>query len=533
MPTGRLNTQVAFIPFLSTQIGPNVLRATEYSKNFVVRAKYVSPLMQDQDIGIPTPIYGENILPLTNGWESVAFTERIKPQGTFTQFNQLINLKSGTETNILYSPAHGKDFVNYNGQWAPGPQFQNLAGMVTHAYLKLKTYVFYQRQRIMSYNYADKAFHNEVLSGLQLTNIDGITTSNNLLIAWNESTIFWSSAVDPLDFVPSLSTGAGSQNPTQVRGKIVCCLPAAGGFIVYTTSNAIFAQWSGNLRYPWVFTEISGSAGIRSPEHVSYDANYDGHFAWTTVGMQTVTKGKAEAVLPEVTDFLTGKLVEEYIGPTGYQSHQNESPEFSSQTQDWSTRPQGPSLLQQLTLKEDPWVKVALIGSRYLCISFGYKTKGVYDWVIVYDYSLQRYGKLRFAHTDLFEYQTQTYEQPQVKTIIGFLKADGSVYTVNFAQGIHGKGILIYGRIQESQDHWLELTQVTAQTLRDVNPGLYVIPSHDGVNLEQATVPMQTISTKNLSQWMCRIAGQNLSLLLTGSFSVTAITLEFNILGSR
>ena len=533
MPSGRLNTQVAFIPFLSTQIGPNVLRPTEYTKNFVVRAKYVSPPLQDQDIGIPTPIYGENILPMTTGWESVAFTERIKPQRAFNKFDQLINLKSGAETNILYSPSQGKDFVNYDGQWAPGPQFQNFAGLVTHAYLKLKTYVFYQRQRIMSYNYPDKAFHNEVLAGLQLTNIDGITTSNNLLIAWNETTIFWSSAIDPLDFVPSLSSGAGSQNPTQVRGKIVCCLPAAGGFIVYTTSNAIFAQWSGNLRYPWVFTEIAGSAGIRSPEHVSYDANYDGHFAWTPVGMQAITKGKAEAALPEVTDFLTGKLVEEYIGPLAYQSHQNASPEFSSQAQDWNLKPQGPSLLQQLTLKEDPWVKVALLGSRYLCISYGYKIRGIYDWVIVYDYSLQRYGKLKFAHTDLFEYQTQTYEQPQVKTLIGFLKADGSVFTVNFAHGIYGEGVLLYGKIQESVGHWLELTQVELQSMRDVNPNLLLVPSYDGVNLEQAELPVKTISTKNFSQWMCRSAGQNLNLLLTGSFSVTSITVEFNILGGR
>lgn len=533
MPTGRLNTQVAYIPFLSTQVGPNVLRATEYEKNFVVRAKYVSPSHQDQDIGIPTPIYGENILPMTNGWESVTFTERIKPHKTFRGFNQLINLKSGTETNILYSPAQGKDFVNYDGQWAQGPSYENFAGLVTYAYLKLKTYVFYQRHRIMSYNYANKAFHGEALNGLQLTNIDGITTSNNLLIAWNETTIFWSSAIDPLDFVPSLSSGAGSQNPTQARGKIVCCLPAAGGFIIYTTANAIFAIWSGNLRYPWNFVEIPGSAGIRSPEHVSYDANYDGHFAWTPVGLQMVTRGKAESALPEVTDFLTGKLVEEFIGISGYHPHTNNSKVFNSQTQDWISKVQGPSLLQQITLTEDPWVKVALIGSRYLCISYGYKAKGIYDWVIVYDYSIQRYGKLRVTHTDLFEYITQTYEQPQVKTMIGILKADGSVYTVDFAHGIYGEGILLYGRIQESNGRWIEVSEISIQSLRDVNPRLFIIPSYDGVNLENAAVPVQTIDTKNLSQWMTRVAGQNVNFLISGTFSVTSITLEFNVLGSR
>lgn len=70
MPVARLNTQIAYIPFLSTQVGQNVLRQTEYNKEFSVRSSFVGRTQQDKDIGIPIPIYGENILPTSQGWES-------------------------------------------------------------------------------------------------------------------------------------------------------------------------------------------------------------------------------------------------------------------------------------------------------------------------------------------------------------------------------------------------------------------------------------------------------------------------------
>lgn len=532
MPFARLNTQVAFVPFLSTDLGRNVLHSTEMDKQFVVRSLYVGRLQQDKDIGIPQPTYIENVLPTSAGWDSVSYTTKINGRPG-ARFDKLINLKSGSETNILYSPAQGRNYVNYSGVWAEGPFNDKFAGLVTSAYIKLRSFIAYQRQKVIEYDFSGKAFKNVTLKGLDFQNIDGITAANNALIAWNETTIFWSSFIDPEDFVPSLSSGAGSQNPTQARGKIVACLPAADGFIIYTTANAIAASWSGSIRYPWKFTEVVGSAGITSIEHVTYDANFEGHFAWTVDGLQLVTKREAKQVYPEISDFLTGKLVEEYIGPTALQSHNSLADAFNSATQTWASRLIGPNLLQQFHLTVDPWVKLCLLGTRYFLISYGYKQTGIYDWVIVYDLVLQRYGKLKISHVDAFNYVVQPGEAPEVRNSIGFLAEDGMVSVVDFDQHLRGSGVLLYGRLQVAQGRWIEATSVEIQTVKDVNPSLLVIPTYDGLNPEQAEVPMPIIDTKNLCKWAMRTSGANISLLISGAFSISSILFEFNMLGDR
>lgn len=532
MPISRLNTQTAFIPFLSTQVGRNVLQPSELDKNFVVRTSYVGRPQQDKDIGIPMPTYIENLLPTTQGWESVSYVPKVngRPEAKFAQ---IFNLKSGTENNVLYSPSQGRDYINYLGVWAKGPYTENFAGIVTHAYVQLRSFISYQRQKVIEYNYVGKAFRLINLKGIDPKNIEGITSANNALIAWNETTIFWSSFIDPEDFVPSLSSGAGSQNPTQVRGRIVACLPAADGFIIYTTANAVAASWSGNIRFPWKFTEILGSSGINSIEHVTHDANYEGHVVWSVDGLQLVSKREAKPIFPEITDFLTGKLVEEYIGPTGLQSHQTVATVFNSESQSWNEQLPGPNLLQQFNLPQVPWVKLCLVGSRYLIISYGYRDEGNYDWAIVYDFSLERYGKLKIRHVDAFNYIAQAGEAPTVKSNIGFLAQNGEVTIVDFAQHGRGTGVLIYGKLQTAHGRWLQAEEIEIQTVKDVNPDLLVAPSFDGTNLEDAEIPTVILDTENVKKWALRLTGASMSLVISGAFSIASILFKFQDSGDR
>lgn len=532
MPVARLNIQSAFVPFLSTYIGDNVLRSTEYDKNFVVRNRFVGQTQQDLDIGIPVPTYGENILPSNLGWESVSYVTKIPPIPG-GKFDQIFNLKSGTENNVLYSPSQGKNYVSYAGNWVAGAPDVNFAGMVTVAYTKLRSFILYQRQKVIEYNYANKAFAPVLLNGLDINNIDGITAANNALIAWNETTIFWSSFIDPLDFTPSLSSGAGSQNPTQVRGTIIACLPAADGFIIYTTANAIAASWTDNIRYPWKFTEIKGSSGIVSPEHVTYESNYDGHFAWTVNGLQLVTKTGAKAVFTELTDFLTGNSVEEYIGPTPNQSHLNFASGFNSNSQAWLLRSQGPQLTQRFAILKNPWVKLSFIGARYFVLSYGYREEGQYDWAIVYDTSLNRYGKLKIRHVDAFNYVTQSYEEVTVKESIGFLKDTGQIDVVDFSLNGNGLGILIYGRLREAHGKWIEISDIDIQTNKDDTPTLVLFPTYDGLNPEVPEFPFLALDTRNKKHWNSRLAGANITLLIAGSFSLSSLEVGFKPLGDR
>ena len=532
MPIARLNTQSAFLPFLSTQVGQNVLASSEVDKHFVVRAAYVGRPAQDKDIGIPMPIYGENILPTSIGWESISYREKIRSIPN-SNFNQVHVLRGSTEHNVLFSPAQGKNYIASNNTWTPHPLPDTVAGLVTTAYLKLRSFICYQRQTILEYNVTTQAFTTPSITGLDLSNIDGITTANNAMIAWNETSIFWSSFIDPIDFTPSLSSGAGTMNPTQARGRIVACLPTADGFIIYTTANAIHAAWSNNIRFPWVLTEIKGSSGITNPEHVTFEANYSGHFAWTSNGLMSVTKGEASLVFPEVTDFLTGNLVEEFIGTTHHQSHQNLSSAFSSLAQTWNDLPPGANLLQQIKLTQNPWIKLTLVGSRFLCISYGYKTHGIYDWVIVYDTSLERFGKLRIPHVDVFNYRPQPGEQPQANTSIGLINNLGLVSIVDFSYAEHGQGVLFYGRLQVAQGTWLQLNKVELQCTRSTTPELLISPSYDGVNLEQPQIPYVAIDTAHKKEWFTRISALSVNLIFYGDFSISSAQIDFSMGGSR
>lgn len=533
MTIARLNTQIAYIPLLSSYAGQNVLNSLSWDKQFVVRANFVGETQQDKDIGIPGPIYGENILPTTIGWETANYVQKIRPSDQNYKFNQLINLKSGTDTNVLFSPGQGRNLLNINGVWGSTTYAGNFSGMVTSAYVKLKGLVFYQRQKLFSYNSATGVTEEVFLDGLNLSNIDGIAAANNYLIAWNETTIFWSSNTDPLDFKPSLSSGAGSQNPTQVRGKIIACLPMAGGFIIYTTLNAISATWSGNIRYPWSFNEIPGSSGIRDPEHVSYESNYDGHYAWTVNGLELVTKSGSRPIYPELTDFFTGKLVEEYIGPTQYQAQVNTVPDFNSATQAELENIPGPNLLQKIRLVEEPWVKVTLVGSRFVVISYGYRDKGQYDWAIVYDIALKRFGKLKFRHTDCFNYLPQTLGENQTKEVIGFLRADGAIYIIDPSLYGEGHGVLIYGRLKDRQGQWIDLEGVKMQSLRRETPNLFVYPSFSGSRIEQPIIPFLAEDSGEVKEWYCRAGGDSMNLVFSGQFSMSSLLVEYNIGGSR
>lgn len=533
MTTARLNTQIAYIPLLSSYLGQNVLNSLSWDKQFVVRANFVGETQQDKDIGIPGPIYGENILPNSIGWFSVNYLQKIRPSDQGYKFNQLINLKSGTDTNTLFSPGQGRNLLNIDGVWSSVAYTGNFAGFVTSAYVKLKGLVFYQRQKLFLYDSSMGTTDDIQLDGLSLANIDGITNANNYLIAWNETTIFWSSNTDPLDFKPSLSSGAGSQNPTQVRGKIIACLPMADGFIIYTTSNAISATWSGNIRYPWSFNEIPGSSGIRSPEHVSYESNYDGHYAWTVDGLELITKSGARQMYPELTDFITGKLVEEYIGPTGYQAQVNTVPDFNSATQAELENIPGPNLLQKIRLEEEPWVKVTLVGSRYVILSYGYREKGQYDWAIVYDIALKRYGKLKFRHTDCFNYLPQTLGETQTNEVIGFLQSDGSVHIIDPSTYGQGHGILIYGRLKDRQGQWIDLEGIKIQSLRKETPQLFVYPSLSGNRIDQPEIPFLAEDSGETKEWYCRTGGDSVNFVLAGQFSLASLLIEYNIGGSR
>lgn len=106
-------------------------------------------------------------------------------------------------------------------------------------------------------------------TGLTSSFIEDATTSNGYhvalvrdLTAANTYTFAWSSLTNPLDFTPSLITGAGSFGIQAARGVPLALLSAASGVYVICANNIVFARYTGNPRFPFALQNIDGSEDL-------------------------------------------------------------------------------------------------------------------------------------------------------------------------------------------------------------------------------------------------------------------------------
>jgi hypothetical protein len=305
-------------------------------------------------------------------------------------------------------------------------------------------------------------------------------------------------------------------------------------FIVYTTANAVSASFQQNIRYPFIFKEIDGSAGIVNPDHVSWQDNTGEHYVWSKSGFQKLNKSKSIQIFPVVSDFLAAKVFEDY----------NEVTDVLTATK----------LTTQLN------IKLTVIGARWLVISFGV-AQGLYTHALVYDIAFKRWGKLKITHVDCFNYavpnlsgnitwamlgslswadlgsttwnqlasQVQTAETPN--EIMGFLKADGSVSIANFDQ-IHttgDNGILVIGKYQFSRANLLSLDEIAVENV-DPNSdfSIKVLTSVDGKNVYTVSTPYNDVSNGNFRNYLTDKVGINHSIVGKGTFNFASMELVFH-----
>lgn len=499
----------------------------------------------DLDIGIPQAFYCHNVMPTGQGLMAIGFQQKIPPLSGADDFDQYMLLRDADENKFLYSPANGKNYI-YRGDtqvWAstnpliPG----SFAGTITKAYLHARTFVFYANLNCYEYNTATGVFGVASLTSLVSANILGLCAAINYLIAYDEETIYWGSPLvgSETDFTPSTLVGSGSTQIQEVRGKIVAVLPISGGFMVYTTNNVVKAQYSGNLQAPWVFSEVAGSAGIASIEHVAYESNFSVHYAWTTAGLMRIEKAGAELVFPEATDFLAGYIFEDCDPST--------------------------LLLAVQYLGSKLNIKVSVAGNRYVIVSYGI-TVGAYTHALIFDIALKRFGKVRLTHVDAFEFvqpnffgvrsyaqltpntyaelspttytglslQQETFVQPGKS--IGFLQQNGAVQIINFQPGaVAAEGVLFIGKFQLQRSRFLQLTELEVESLfnNPTNFTVAICTSYDGKNFGLIIPATQIYSSGTLRKYGSRQKGENITLRFTGSFYLVYLGLAVTVEGNR
>lgn len=482
----------------------------------------------DKDVGIPTLIYGHNIIPQPFGFSSIGYDTQIPaystPTTAFTECQVITANALAANTpgpQVFFSPIPaGSHFVFKQGStvWSQvGAAVPYTAGkLISYALVQGITYIFIANQGCYKYDSASNLLVAVTLTALAAANIIGITSYQGYMIAWDQTHVYWSSVLDidytlnSVDFTPSLATDAGSLTVDGIKGTISFILAASFGLTVYTAQNAVSSIYSGNPRYPFAFKEIVASGGCTTVEHVAYDANTGNQFAYTTSGFQAIASVSAQTIFPELTDFLGGADFEDF----------NEST----------------LLFSSVNLSAPLLKKITSVSDRYLIISYGITEL---THAILYDMAQKRYGKFKTTHVDCFEYKYLDPTQSDApRRSIAFLKKDGTIQTVNPSVTLAtSRGVIVLGKFQYVRSRNLMLEGVTLQTVHpNQSVSSYIMSSITGGTLDSCTTTAlyeTTVGGDAQREYLSHVVGKNHCLLLVGGFFLSSFVLRFHNHGRR
>lgn len=500
--TYRGNLTAAEFPFLSELMGRTVIIPgpdQNYSRQLN------SPRNKDRDIGVPQAYYMHNVVPTEAGLTSVSYQNLLSaPMDTDSTFTDMFLVRDTAENSALFAiTSSGRCYAcaSIGAGWVRTTDKAPAAGrFVTVAHVNGQTYIYFGGVGCFKYNFATNALDAQTLTGLTPANIMGVCASNGYMIAWTDTTVLWSSTVDPTDFTPSLTTGAGGGGVQSVKGAITACLPQNNGFIVYARRNAVAEIYTGNAQYPFTAKEIIGAGGLSDPSLSSFDGNSTDHYTYTTAGLQQINTSNSQIAFPAMTDFIAGSQFEDF-----------------NEANNTFTTVQLSSLMKK---------KITLVANRYLVVSYGVTQL---THALVYDFALARWGKLKVTHVDCFEYfypSTAVVETP--RRCIGFLQADGTVQIGIISYDITGSyGVIICGKYQLDRNRYLDMQEIHLESLRSNSIiGIKLLTTVDGLNYSVST-PVLAISTSTYKRFNCKGSGLNHSIVLSGAFHLNSLELKF------
>lgn len=474
----------------------------------------------------PSVLYCENIMPSARGIESVSYRDLVPvPNQALLPEDEFVDVRIVYDTDrqrryIAFTKLGRAYVLNTLRKWFGIANSNAITGYPTIAFSPDRittgtvngvTYLFFDKTVCFTYNISTTNFAVQTLTGINIPDTLGVVASSGYLIAYTNKAVAWSSTVDPTDFTPSLTTGAGGASIADIGGEIKFCTPNSNGFFIYTEANVISALYTGNIRFPFKFTEVSNSKGAISLDTVAYEANSGEQFAYAQPnGIQSVTSKDSKIIFAPLSDFLRSGVIEEF--------------DTATNTFSYTTLPS----LEALK------VKIKFIAARYLVVSYGINT---FDYAIVYDVNLERWGKLKITHTDVVEFIfRQTTTNPDnipINTPIMFLKANGEMAYLDVSERPKdSEAILILGKVQYSDSRYSTLLHAEINNVKGNLPiSLDIIPSLDGTNF-LPSVSGNLISGANaIKRYGLRTTALNHSLIIKGVFHLVSTKIQYALKG--
>ena len=532
----RCNVRGSDFPLISTQFGRTVLaKSSEDYTNST--SKTYADSFRDRYSENAGYLYYHNVLPTIVGLRSVSYVEKFTDLG-LSVGEKVINvdiLRTCAEDRLLLASTTEGNYLSSGTGWL------NVSGasansQITMAHLHKRTVVCRSEAAVESYDEDFGILAPLALNGLDPSKVIGVAEYANYLIAHTGDTIYWSSLVDILDFMPSLVTGAGSMIPNDLRGKIVFCSSINSGILIFTTANVVYGKYTGDANFPFAFRELTDSGGITSINHVTKAGNDGIIYYWSTRGCQTIDTSTlvCDNVLPELQDFLAGGLFEDHVSDVAKFSATNVGTVWASQTQIWQADATPVAGLVQMAVSAGFKVGFRYIANRYFVVSYGVKNPedlaSAYTHALVYDNQLLRWGKGKFTHVDCIDMSDTTVSTDKTVSYepnhnIGFMAVDGSISTINSEHNnLSSDSVVYFGKLQHNRNKMTTLMSVEVENSLQSTTNLEVLTSLDGKNTQPAMQPVKQIDSPNLQKWLMRTTGINHTLRMSGSFDIVSLT---------
>lgn len=484
------------------------------------------------DRGIPTMVYGHNVMPSTYGWQSVDYnTVYVEPSTEEAALFKDLHfiqctrggqdpVPTGTKTYIALGevPADDEAYLYVMdvslGNWrritggltypvSGDPIVFPIGSQMTSITLNGVTYFYVNGIGCFLYDDTiDSVIYRE-LTGLDPADIQGITGSNGFMLAWTYNSVAWSSAVDIEDFEPSDVSAAGGGSLQEAEGRIVAAVATVHGVIFMTDSNAVSGVYSGNDDFPWTFKAIPGSGGISNPQQISSEQAQNYFYAYTTYGIQQISHIKCNTVLPQIADFIGGGTFED----------------FDTTTDTFTELVLGFAMPKQLQVVAD----------RYVLISYGKSYSESFTHALVLDLSQSRMGKLKILHNRVFERRDLTFSAvDSPRDLIGLLQPSGRCKAVDFNfSKVAFDSVIFLGKFQLRRTNLMTLEEIQLENIKEETDFTCVTwASLRGKELGTKVNGYLLDQTKDYKHFLFDEAvGVNHTVMLKGTFNVQSYVL--------
>lgn len=359
--------------------------------------------------------------------------------------------------------------------------------------------------------------------GIRAADAVGAIGVSNRIVCHDGKWLYWSGALDPLDFTPSLHTGAGSTGVTSDIGTIVALIPSVDGFYILGRRGGLFAKCTGDIQTPFSVSVVDEFSGIETTDWCLHSYVAATYLCYTNTGLCRLTPQKAEYDCFDYSECLeSGRMLELHDTACKWSEGFVDIAEYIDS-------PGCDPTYMYHEVETERKFKVYSVSPDYECVSFGWSVEAqAYQRLLVFNKVLQRNAVLHKLHNHV----TDT---PQgVKAELSILAEDGAVYSVT--QTGLSVARLVYHQLQRFTPDTICMSKLVLagrfnQQLyaADCSGVLTEVKVQQGIDIQDSchnSMDLTRAVTREV-QYAGRLRQRVCSLVVSFSGTLSGITLEY------